>query len=71
MPFCWFCNEAAQICVPFQLFITVMDKLRLEIRAMDEIQPDLKELMDAMSRLSLLPAGFEGKEKVNTWYVVI
>ena len=44
-----------------------MDKLRLEIRAMDEIQPDLKELMDAMSRLMLLPADFEGKEKVKTW----
>ena len=55
------------ICCQFQLFITVMDKLRLEIRAMDEIQPDLKELMDAMSRLMLLPADFEGKEKVKTW----
>lgn len=49
------------------LFITVMDKLRLEIRAMDEIQPDLKELMDAMCRLSILSADFEGKQKVQTW----
>ncbi|WAR23067.1 VPS28-like protein [Mya arenaria] len=49
------------------LFITVMDKLRLEIRAMDEIQPDLRELMDAMCRLSILSADFDGKQKVNTW----
>uniref|UniRef100_UPI00358DFA62 vacuolar protein sorting-associated protein 28 homolog n=1 Tax=Myxine glutinosa TaxID=7769 RepID=UPI00358DFA62 len=49
------------------LFITVMDKLRLEIRAMDEIQPDLRELMETMSRMSSLPSGFEGKEKVNSW----
>ncbi|KAK3602597.1 hypothetical protein CHS0354_034321 [Potamilus streckersoni] len=49
------------------LFITVMDKLRLEIRAMDEIQPDLKELNETMSRLSLLPPDFEGKEKVKQW----
>jgi len=49
------------------LFITIMDKLRLEIKAMDEIQPDLRELMDTMNRLSLLPADFEGKVKVNTW----
>lgn len=49
------------------LYITVMDKLRLEIRAMDEIQPDLKELMDAMCRLSILSADFEGKQKVQTW----
>nr|KAF6270910.1 VPS28 subunit of ESCRT-I [Myotis myotis] len=34
------------------LFITVMDKLRLEIRAMDEIQPDLRELMETMHRMS-------------------
>ncbi|XP_043546915.1 vacuolar protein sorting-associated protein 28 homolog isoform X3 [Chiloscyllium plagiosum] len=49
------------------LFITVMDKLRLEIRAMDEIQPDLRELMETMNRMSNLPADFEGKEKVGQW----
>jgi ESCRT-I complex subunit VPS28 len=49
------------------LFITIMDKLRLEIKATDEIQPDLRELMETMNRLSLLPADFEGKVKVNTW----
>ncbi|OWF34845.1 vacuolar protein sorting-associated protein 28 homolog [Mizuhopecten yessoensis] len=49
------------------LFITVMDKLRLEIRAMDEIQPDLKELMETMSRLSIVSSEFEGKVKVKTW----
>lgn len=49
------------------LFITVMDKLRLEIKAMDEIHPDLRELMETMNRLSILPADFEGKKKVNEW----
>lgn len=49
------------------LFITVMDKLRLEIRAMDEIYPDLKELIETMNRLSILPSNFEGKEKPQTW----
>ncbi|XP_077665791.1 vacuolar protein sorting-associated protein 28 homolog isoform X2 [Eretmochelys imbricata] len=47
------------------LFITVMDKLRLEIRAMDEIQPDLRELMETMNRMSHLPPDFEGRQKVN------
>uniref|UniRef100_A0A8C3XKT0 Vacuolar protein sorting-associated protein 28 homolog n=1 Tax=Chelydra serpentina TaxID=8475 RepID=A0A8C3XKT0_CHESE len=51
----------------FQLFITVMDKLRLEIRAMDEIQPDLRELMETMNRMSNLPPDFEGRQKVNQW----
>ncbi|XP_071275224.1 vacuolar protein sorting-associated protein 28 homolog isoform X1 [Agelaius tricolor] len=49
------------------LFITVMDKLRLEIRAMDEIQPDLRELMETMTRMSSLPPDFEGRQKVNLW----
>ncbi|XP_023803490.1 vacuolar protein sorting-associated protein 28 homolog [Cyanistes caeruleus] len=44
-----------------------MDKLRLEIRAMDEIQPDLRELMETMTRMSSLPPDFEGRQKVNQW----
>jgi len=44
-----------------------MDKLRLEIKAMDELQPDLRDLHDTMSRLSLLPSDFEGKQKVSEW----
>lgn len=49
------------------LFITLMDKLRLEIKAMDELTPDLRDLMDTMNRLSLLPSDFDGKQKVSTW----
>lgn len=49
------------------LFITIMDKLRLEIKAMDELQPDLRELMETMSRLSIIPKDFEGKTKVADW----
>lgn len=56
----YFCNL-------FQLFITLMDKLRLEIKAMDELQPDLRDLFDTMNRLSLLPSNFEGKSKVGDW----
>jgi len=49
------------------LFITLMDKLRLEIKAMDELHPELRDLVDTMNRLSLIPENFEGKEKVTTW----
>lgn len=78
-----------------QLFITVMDKLRLEIRAMDEvtfnplhmlkfkqiiisschvgfnfqIQPDLRELMETMNRMSNMPPDSEAKDKVSLWFV--
>lgn len=49
------------------LFITIIDKLRLEIKSMDELQPDLRELHETMNRLSLIPADFEGKTKVSDW----
>ncbi|CAK9301743.1 unnamed protein product [Gordionus sp. m RMFG-2023] len=49
------------------LFITIMDKLRLEIKAMDEIQPDLKELLEVMNRLRNLPNDFDGKRTIQTW----
>lgn len=44
-----------------------MDKLRLGITAMDELQPDLRDLMDTMNSLSILPSDFEGKQKVSDW----
>ncbi|CAH2261156.1 jg17189 [Pararge aegeria aegeria] len=51
----------------FRLFITLMDKLRLEFRAMDMIQPELRDLRDTMDRLEMLPEDFEGKLKVQEW----
>ncbi|ESO01541.1 hypothetical protein HELRODRAFT_81548 [Helobdella robusta] len=53
------------------LFITIMDKLRLEIKCMDELQPDLKELYDTMNRLSLLDSNYIGKSKVSEWLSVL
>lgn len=53
------------------LFITLMDKLRLEIKAMDELHPDLRDLVDTMNRLSLIPSDFEGKEKVSSWLATL
>lgn len=49
------------------LFITIMDKLRLEIRAMDDLHPELRDLVDTMNRLSIIPSDFEGKQKVTEW----
>jgi len=49
------------------LFITLMDKLRLEIRAMDDLHPELRDLVDTMNRLSILPSDFDGKQKVAEW----
>ncbi|CAG0901470.1 unnamed protein product [Darwinula stevensoni] len=51
----------------FKLFITIMDKLRLSQLANDELQPDLKELAETISRLSILPGDYIGRNKVQEW----
>lgn len=48
-----------------------MDKLRLEIRAMDDLHPELRDLVDTMNRLSILPSDFEGKQKVAEWLATL
>ncbi|RWS17000.1 vacuolar sorting protein VPS28-like protein [Dinothrombium tinctorium] len=60
-------NTSKCIAEIVSLFITFNDKLRLGIKSTDELQPDLRELYDTMSRLSLVPADFEGKNKVVEW----
>ncbi|CAD5114322.1 unnamed protein product [Dimorphilus gyrociliatus] len=53
------------------LFITVMDRLRLDIRACDELLHDVTDLHSTMSRLSMIPSDFEGKVKVDEWYRIL
>ncbi len=60
-------NISKSIAEIVSLFITIMDRCRLEIRAMDELYPDVKELYEIMSRMSSLPSSFEGSTKVKKW----
>ena len=46
------------------LFITAMDKLKLDIRSMDYLHADLKDVEDNLSRLSFLLAGIS---KIVGW----
>lgn len=50
------------------LFITVMDRLRLDIRACDELLHDVSDLNSTMGRSNFIPADFEGKLKVDYWF---
>lgn len=34
-----------------------------------QIHPDLRELMETMNRMSILPADFEGRQKIGKWWV--
>ncbi|XP_072014515.1 vacuolar protein sorting-associated protein 28 homolog [Amphiura filiformis] len=61
-------NTSECIAQIVSLFITVMDKLRLDMKAVDEIEPELRELNDTMSRMGTLPTEYTGKDKVNEWW---
>eukprot|EP00118_Oscarella_pearsei_P000998 m.6337 g.6337 ORF g.6337 m.6337 type:complete len:222 (+) comp15591_c0_seq2:49-714(+) len=60
-------NVSKTIAEIVSLFITLMDKLRLDIKAVDEIHPDLNELLSTLNRMSSLPPDFEGKTLIQKW----
>lgn len=64
-------NQSKLIADTVALFITAMDKLKLDVRSMDELHPEWKDLADNLSRLSCIPTNFEGKEKVCKWLLTL
>jgi ESCRT-I complex subunit VPS28 len=64
-------NESAGVAVTVaetvQHFITTMDAVKLEQRAVDELQPLLSDLMDSLTRLPETPNDFEPNLKVKGW----
>ena len=44
-----------------------MDAVKLEQRAVDELQPLLSDLMDALTRLPDIPDDFEPNHRVSRW----
>ena len=64
-------NTSKLIAEIVALFITTMDKLKLDIRSMDDLYADLKDLGDNLGRLSLLPPGWGGRSKIVGWLKVL
>ncbi len=50
-----------------QYFITLMDTLKLKMVAVDEVHPQLNDLLESMNKISSLPSDFVGKVKVREW----
>lgn len=48
-------------------FITILDALRMGMKSMDELLPDMKDLHETMGRLTILPPTFEGSNRVKAW----
>jgi len=60
-------HVAVTVAETVQHFITAMDAVRLEQRAVDELQPLLSDLMHALTRLPETPNDFEPNRKVEHW----
>ena len=60
-------SHAVTVAETVQHFITTMDAVRLEQRAVDELQPLLSDLYDSLTRLPETPNEFEPNRKVQHW----
>lgn len=59
--------DTAVVAQTTQWFITTMDALKLEQRAVDQIQPLLKELLGSLNKVTGLPPTFEGLSNLKLW----
>lgn len=60
-------NHAVTVAETVQHFITAMDAVKLDQRAVDELQPLLSDLMDVLTSLPETPNEFEPNRKVEKW----
>ena len=62
--------ESVIVAETVQGFITAMDALKLQQRAVDEIQPLLSELMNSLTKVpGLTPVTFESSKKISNWLI--
>eukprot|EP00483_Globobulimina_turgida_P000251 UN00251 len=52
-----------------QYFITTVDGLQLSLKAVDEIHPHLKDLMESVNKVTTLPPDHVAKTKVQQWLI--
>ena len=60
-------NQSKVIANVVSLFITMSDRLKLNMRAMDELHPDLKELYETLLTMSALSNEHNTIVKVKKW----
>ncbi|KAL7669816.1 hypothetical protein ACOME3_004762 [Neoechinorhynchus agilis] len=65
------CNTSKAIADIVSIFITLMDKLKLNVRSNDMIQQDVRDLLEILNRLSIVPSSYIGKEKLHKWLCVL
>ena len=60
-------GHAVTVAETVQHFITAMDAVKLDQRAVDDLQPLLSDLLDVLTRLPDTPNDFEPNRKVQGW----
>jgi ESCRT-I complex subunit VPS28 len=64
-------SHAVSVAETVQHFITTMDAVKLEQRAVDELQPLLSDLLDVLTRVPETPNDFEPNRKVEKWLATL
>ncbi|KJE91267.1 vacuolar protein sorting-associated protein 28 [Capsaspora owczarzaki ATCC 30864] len=60
-------NAAVHVAETVQSFITLMDSIKLQMSAVDELHPQLNDLLGSMNKLPSLSADWEGKVNLREW----
>lgn len=64
-------GESVLVAETVQNFITAMDAIKLEQRAVDELHPLISDLMTALNRVPALPLDFITSTKLKDWLVTL
>ncbi|OQR90749.1 vacuolar protein sorting-associated protein 28 [Achlya hypogyna] len=64
-------SDTVNVAQTVQHCITLSDYLKLNVRAVDEIQPLLSECMASLTKVHGLPPTFEGRLKLEQWLRVL
>jgi ESCRT-I complex subunit VPS28 len=64
-------DTARTVAETVQHFITLMDSLKLNMTAVDQIHPLLTDLLESLSKISSLSPEWEGKVKIKNWLVIL
>ncbi|KAI8867088.1 vacuolar protein sorting protein 28 [Ramicandelaber brevisporus] len=52
-------------------FITLTDRIRLGMVAVDQLHPDLVELMQSINNVTSLPPSYEGRARIRDWLITL
>lgn len=64
-------SSAKHVAETVQHFITLMDSLKLNMVAVDQVHPLLSDLMVALNKVGSLGPDWEGKCKIREWLIVL